>query len=149
MANVVSQIRSAIETQVKSVGSLTDADKLRYVFDIEANDKRVLENGWHVLPLDAVNAAGVNKFYTLDQSFEIILTKTAPRQQDDDQALTAIDDLYSLADDLFKDMLDTQLGLSFVLVVFDPSISAPELVLEGSAVALRIQLTVKYRQSVT
>lgn len=148
MANVVEQIRDKLEEKLLASTTLTSGDRLRYIFDVERNDSRIIGDGYGIRPLSATTPDGVTKFYTLDQDFEIILTKRVPRQQDDDDAIESILALYDRVDLFFKEVLNTQLDLGFVLVVFQQAIDEPEILGEGAYAVLRLQVTVKYRQSV-
>lgn len=147
MANIVQQIREKLDEKVRTATGLLVTDRLRFIFDVEKNDSRTVDDGFGVRYLGGFSASTVNKFYTIDQSFEIILTKRIPRQQDDDDALGSFNTLFDRADLIFKEILDTQIDLSFVLLVSEPSMDEPEILQDGSYAVLRLQVTVKYRQS--
>jgi hypothetical protein len=103
-----------------------------------------------VRPLDASPTQGVNRTYNMDHRFELILGDTIARAENDSQHLTSLQTMYDAADEIFKDLVQTKIGLpTLVLNVFDPSLSEPELLDENKIVILRMQLTVKYRSSLT
>ena len=83
MANLVEQIKDAIDAEVRTQTGLTTTDRLRKFFDIEQSDRRTIRNGYAVRPLAASTSDGIIKNYTLSQEFEVILTKAIPRQADD------------------------------------------------------------------
>ena len=146
MANLVEQIKDAIDAEVRTQTGLTTTDRLRKFFDIEQSDRRTIRNGYAVRPLAASTSDGVIKNYTLSQEFEVILTKAIPRQADDDDAQEAMYSMYDSADEILKAVLNSQLGIpTIILSATDPAISEFEILGDGQFAVLRIQFTVKYR----
>lgn len=144
MSTVVGDIRTAIDG---IVATETTWSKLRFIEDVSKNDERNLDQAYGVRPLDAPEGSTITKVYTLDHNFEVILSRTAPREQDDDDLIAAKDDLFEQAHKVLKATIDTKLGLpAVVIVVQAPSISEPEILDGLSAIVLRVGFSVKYRQ---
>jgi hypothetical protein len=149
MSATTSSIYTAI-LGVVATNAGASYQELPYVINVEKNDLRRIKNGYGVRYLEANASEGVTRHYTLDQRFEIILTTSNPRKNDDSDLLTATATLYDLIDDIFKDLVATKVGLpSLVLLVYEPSISEPEYLNDNDFIVLRHQVTVKYRSSTT
>ena len=150
MSTIVKSVYDAIKTEVSTTLGSTWLE-LKHLFEVENNDKRVLNRGYGVVPGEAVNNPSVLKVYTLDQTFEIILTRGMGREIDDSDKINALLDsgeLYDEASELAKALLNKTLGASTVIYnIFDFNMSAPEFT--ASAVVLRIQVTVKWRENLT
>lgn len=149
MSTYVTQITN----ETKSIASSTlgvEYKELRFVFDVAKNDIRSAEKAYGVRPLSAVTAESVTRFYTLDHEFELVLTDTIGRSDDDTQRQDAINIMYDKADEIFKAMIHTKINLaSFVLNVTSPSMSEPEIINDNKFVILRMQYNVKYRSALT
>lgn len=142
---------NAIVVAAKSVAAavLTDWVELRHVFDVAKNDFRNTRYAYGVRPLEADNAATVTGAYMLDHRFELILTQTVARTDDDSQIFTVLSDLYDKADQVYRQFENTKIGLgSTIALVTSPSLSEPE-ILTGTTVVLRMQFLVKYRHSIS
>jgi hypothetical protein len=145
LSTIVKTIYNTLKTNVSTVlGS--DWTELRYLFNIEANDRTTAKKGFGVIPLEAFNDPSVTKAYTLSQTYEIILTRTNVREIDDTDKIDALlDDLYNEASEIFKTVLETNIGLpANVLRVSTPSISAPEFL--ENYIVLRLQVNVRWRE---
>jgi len=145
MANTVEQIL----TQTKSIITNAlgaDYQELRYIYDIEKNNLREARLAYGVHPLDAASADTVTCYYTLDHSFEIILTDTFARGDSDAQRETALNTMYNKADEIFKDMVSRKVNLpTLVLNVFEPGLGNPEFLDDNKFIVLRMGYSIKYR----
>jgi hypothetical protein len=149
MANIVEQIISGVKTVAADQLGAT-YQEIPFVFEVEKNNVRTARLGYGVRPLEANFTTSVNKTYALDHRFELVLSDTIARTDSNVQHLAAINTMYDKADEIFKDLVQTKVGLpTLVLNVFDPSLSEPELLDENKIVILRMQFTVKYRSSLT
>ncbi len=147
MSTLVTQIRTGINTIITA--NLSTYSTMPFVFDPEKNDFRRVEKSYGIVALGAATNSenGVLKTYTLDHEFQILLARRFVKRDNDDNALTVIDDLYDQADTLFVKMLGTKLTLPLiVMTVHSPSMSEPE-ILENSAALLRLGFTVEYRNT--
>lgn len=125
---------------------------LAHVYDVSKNNIRQARLAYGVRPLKADPVTTVNRTYTLDQTFEIILTDTVARAADTDaQVTTVLETMYNKADEIFKLAVNTHLALpTQVLNVFDPRLLEPEIIDgETKVVVFRMQATVKHRSSLT
>lgn len=141
VSQIITQTLSVISTELGST-----YQQLRYVYDVEKNGLRGAYLAYGVRPLDASSAETICQNYTFDHGFEVILTNTIARTDSDSQATTALGTMYNKADEIFKALVNTKINLaSFVLNVFDPSMSEPEFLDDQKYVVLRMQYKVKYR----
>lgn len=147
MANTVQQIIA----QVKSLCASTlgaEYQELRRVHEVEKNSFRDAKLAYGVRPLGAVNAETVTRSYTLDHTFELILTSNVARNDDDSQHEDVMETLFDNADEMFKAMVNTKLSLPLVVMsVQEPGISDPEILDDQKVVVLRMQFVVKYRSN--
>ena len=148
MSTVVKSVYDALKSNVTTTLG-ADWTELRFLFDVEQNDQRTLEQGFGVTPLAAVDNPSILKTYTLDQDFQIILTRTQGREIDDTDKINALLDagfLYDQASEIFKSVLNTQLGIpAIVMSVSNPNMDAPLFL--ANAVVLNITVTVKWRET--
>lgn len=146
MANTISTIFDNLKAQVAAT---VDASflQLTHPRQLEKNDSRVLTKGWGLRFLDGPSTDTITKAYTIDQGFELILTRTNLRQENEVQVEDAEKLLFDEATDIMLPLINTNIGLTVgVSKVSAPSFSEPELVNDASFVALRVQFTVTYRQ---
>lgn len=145
MATVVQDIVNNSRTVISA--QLGDTwQELRHWYDVTKADYRSGTKGYNVRPLDASEDVTVNRFYTVDQGFELILVDTVARAQGDTERETVLFEMYNQIDEIFKDLVNTKInGTTNVLLVNGPNISEPEFLDENKFVVLRMQYTVKYR----
>lgn len=123
--------------------------QLADVYDVRKNDARAATKGYGMRPLEGVTPdQQVNRSYTMDQRFEVVLTDIIARGATDSELTATIGTMYNQADEIFKAMIATKVGYpAAVLNCFSPSISAPEILGDVGIVAVRLQFTVKYRSA--
>lgn len=145
--NIVSQIH----TNIKSVASTVLGGtwhELRRVFDPEQNDSRTAENAYGVRHGAASSADGVMRYYTMDHSFTVVLSRRFVDRLSDAEIQTVINDLYNKADSILVEVFLKKLSLpTIVLIVDNPSIAEPR-VLGNQSVILELSFNVKYRNAV-
>lgn len=149
MANIVEQIID----ESKSIATTTFGvtyQELRFFYDVEKNSVRGMRLAFAIRPLSASPAESVVGVYTVQHSFELILTDSVARADDDSQRETALDTMYSQADEFFKAIINSKINLpTIVLIVESPSFSEPEFVDDNKLVILRMQYDVRWRSSTT
>lgn len=147
MSNIVEHIFDQI-TSVTQDALGADYVPLRRVFDVEQNDSRTMEKAFGVRHGEAISADGVNRVYTMDHSFEIILVNRAVGRDGDSAIQETFNGLYDKADEVLKKIFLSKLNLpNIVLIVDSPSIDTPELLSNGAAM-LVVGFNVKYRQAI-
>lgn len=147
MAVIVSDIITGIRS-VASTALGAGWQVLRNWYEVEKNDVRSAAQAYNARPLGAIPVDGVMKYYTVDQTFELILTDVIARGHGDSERETALLVLYNKADEIFKDLHNTKVnGTSGVLLVSQPSLAEPEFLDEKKIIVLRMQFVVKYRGS--
>lgn len=144
--DIVSDVRAAILAQMATTLG-ADYQKLPYVLDLERNDVRRARLGYGCRALSSSpSEAQLNRSFTLDQGFEMILANTFAADVNDDQKQSAMDAMFDKADDIMKAIVNSKLGLApTVLFVGVPSYGEPELLRGAKLVSLRVQFIVKYR----
>ncbi len=124
--------------------------ELHFTRDLERNDDRIATKGYGVRFLDGPFTDTLTKSYTIDQGFEIVLTRTNLRQNDESQIEDAEKLLHDEMSDILKPLINSNLNATAgVLKVDQPSFSEPELFNEAHFVALRCQIVITYRQQIT
>lgn len=145
MSTIVQDITTGIETRIAAVW--TGSAILDYVLDVSKNNFDNANDRYGVRPLEAVTVAGVTRYYTLEQNFEIILTKEFINDHGDSKQREVSYVLYDKMDDVFKDLFQTKIGLSStVLNVGDLTLLDPEY-LKTTAIIKGV-VTVTYRKAV-
>lgn len=149
MATIVSQIITAAKAQIATTLGATYSE-LAFEIDLEKNNFRSNDKRYGFIPLEAANnETSINRYYTLDHRFNLILTQQADIRQSDADLRAVREDLYDKMDELFQAFILTKLGLSSIIMLIDsPEIEAPEYLEDNRLVVLRGTITIKYRQSI-
>jgi hypothetical protein len=149
MATTVSTIFNNFKALV--VANLpVEFQEIPYPREIEKNDTRRLDKGYALRLLDGPFTDTLTKAYTIDQGFEILLTRTNPRQGDESQVESAELFLFDAATDILIDVINKKANTpGIVLKVDQPNFGAPELVRDSEFVLLRVGVTITYRQQLT
>lgn len=147
MSNIVEQIITAGKSQLSTTLGASYSE-LDYVIELEKNNFRNRTTRYGFIPLGADTGESViNKVYTLDHSFQIILTQPTFNRQNDAGLISATNTLYDKMDDIFKDFMNKKLGLNTIILnIQEPSIEEPEYLEDNDLVALRGNVVIKYRQ---
>lgn len=117
------------------------------VYDLDKLDGRTGEKAYGVRALSGAenNESNVLGRYTLDHSFEMLLSRTCPGKRDDEELTDAIEGMYNSMDEIYRDIVVTKLGLSSaVLLVTGLSLLEPEILKGGQMAVLRAQFQVRY-----
>lgn len=142
---IVSDIQDALKAQVATLLG-ADWHELTHRHVLEKNADRIRSNGYGVLALGAFSVSGVTNYYTVQHTFEVILTGTIPSSVDDSDRETVLKTLFDKADIIFKNTLGGKLSLpATILVINNPEISQPEIFETEAFVALRFRMDVTYR----
>lgn len=148
MANTVKDIIDNSRTVMINTLALSGDtwQQLRNFYDIEKNDIRSAAKAFGIKPLSAAPENTVTNFYTVDHTFEIILTDTITRVEGDSERETALTEIYNQLDEIFKQLQNSKInGTANVLLVSQPSISEPEFLDDNKFLVVRAQYVVKYR----
>lgn len=149
MSSTVSSVMTALlSTIATAVG--TGWQELVHVQDLSKLNERTAKKGYGMRPMDATAVETPIRSYTLDHAFEIVLTDTLARVENDEEYRAVLATLYDKADEVFKRIILTKLGLpSLVVNVTGPSISQPEIGPKKIFIALRMRVLVKHRSAIT
>lgn len=149
MATIVSDIITAAESLAATTFGAT-YQRLVFVYDVGKNTVNQAKLAYGVRPLAAIPVDGVMKTYTVDHTFELVLTDTIARALSDDERRSTLNTMYDKADEFFKAAVNTKLSNpNVVWVVQSPSMSEPEFLDDHKYVILRMQFVVKYRSSLS
>lgn len=146
---IVTQLLTATKAQVSAaLGSAFI--ELPFGIDPQLNSKIMSNNRYSVVPGDATETTGVNRFYTMDHNFIINLTNGYVQMKGTDAGKqTASNDLMNKAHDVYTKLFQTRCGLpSSVMNVKNLSIAAPVYFEEEDAVLITFTLTITYRQAI-
>lgn len=148
--NIKTQAKTIIVAQLTaSLGSAPI--RLKFIYEVEKNDARVLRNGYGIRALGAIpSAASITQAITLDQDFEVILTDTVPNSSNDDQREDVVDKLFSSGEDISAEFINTRINIPLtVLKVSQPTFQLPEFLDGKKALVFRMLVTVTYRIALT
>lgn len=149
MANIVENIMTNIEASAVTILGAS-YQKLLFTSDVSKNDSRHIALGYGVRPLSAASSISITRAYTLDHTFELILTDLVARYISDAEKAIIINIMYDKCDQLFISMVNSKLSLpSSVLSVSSPSIAEPEFLEDQKFVVFRMQFVVKYRSLIS
>lgn len=149
MANIVQNIMTNIEASAVTILGAS-YQKLLFTSDVSKNDSRHIALAYGVRPLSAASSISITRAYTLDHTFELILTDLVARYISDAEKAIIINIMYDKCDQLFVSMVNSKLSLpASVLSVSSPSISEPEFLEDQKFVVFRMQFVVKYRSLIS
>jgi len=124
--------------------------ELNHIYDLTKNNIRLQKLGFAIRPLSADSVDSILKNYTLDHIFELILTDTTVRNDDDAVTETKFNTMFEKGHDFFKALVNTKINLATsVLNIQEPAFGEPEILPEVKLLVLRMQYTVKYRIALT
>ena len=140
--NLVTQVHDEL---VSRCGTILGADwvRLKKVFDPTQNDFRSIAKGFGVRHGAASPDADATKVFILSHTFDIVLTSRAANRDSDIEIQTRLNELYSKADDIFKDAVRSKLELYFVTHVDGLKFAEPQ-VLNNGAILLTASIDVRY-----
>lgn len=143
---LVSGIHTSLTNAVSGfLGS--DWTKLRYFRDLDKNDERTFDKGYYVVIGSGTPVDSVINSYTIDQDFDIILTRVNPRHEtSDDGTIEIIKELHDYAEDIMQLLSTTNASNSNVCLIGEPSFSEPEILKDGKYINLTFSFIIKYRK---
>ena len=141
VSNIITQTKLIAQTELGA-----SYQELRFVQDVARNHLRGARLSFGVRPLGAIPVSTVTNYYTVDQTFEIILADSIARKDDDSEKEASLGEMYDQADEIFKAMINSKINLAAsVLSVSQPTYLEPEIYDDQSMVVLRMQCVVKWR----
>jgi hypothetical protein len=147
MSDVVETILDAMNTEVAS--ELTDFTELAYKIEIERNSYRQNDSRYGIIPGQVSQLAGTNQYVQVEQTFEVVLTKSFARADiNDEQQLGKAIDLYENMYSVYKRLVTTKAGApQYVALITGLDIQNPQYLNEEKVVVLRSTLRINYRFS--
>lgn len=146
MATLVQDIVEAFESEIATELGATYSE-LIYKYDIEKNSFRTNDKRYGVIPLFAETVEGVLCHYTMDQTFQVVLTHGYVSGVDSSDKESKLFLLYDKMSEITKMAYSKKLGLSSTVLNINPvSIDDPEFLEENKVVILRGNYVVRYRE---
>jgi hypothetical protein len=129
---------------------LPTAAPLDHRYDILKNKFTRNSNRYGVLPLGGDNSIGILKHYTIDRTFQVILTEDYGKNSMTDEGIrNAVNELHDRLDTIYKRLYHNKAGLSnIILNVILSSDEDAEVIDEHKVVVLRANMEVKYRNRI-
>lgn len=141
----ISDLVTNIKNIVSSVLGQNYAE-LPFGYDITQNSKIVGRKGYAVLPLGTNEVESINRAFTIDQTYEIILNDVfLPSSTNDSSKRIAIITLYDLMCDIYKELVIQKAGYSQTLNIYNMTIGDPETYEDSDFVTLRMKVSIKHR----
>ena len=142
---VMEDLKNSINTRLAAL--FPTFQELDYVEEVENNNWNQIEKGYGTRALTANEIDGVNKRYTVNQVYEVILTERYLHSSTDETHLQSTSfDLRSKCLDIYKDMINTKAGLpSEVMNVHTVLIDEPEVETESKVIIQRMEFSIIYR----
>lgn len=136
---------SSVKTRVAAVLGGTYSE-LAYTNDIKKNSFKGTFKRYGVISLSSREVEGILRYTTIEQTFEVTLVDSFINQSmTDAQELAKGPILHDLLLDIYKDLVSTRVGSNAsVIQVMGFSANEPETI-EGPAVIVKGQFTIKYR----
>lgn len=148
MSNQIEDIKDAIVARLEVILP-SGYQALAYQEDVFQNNWNQVPLGYGVRALEAAEVSGVNKVYTLSQTYEVILTERYLQSQVGDEKLR--EKSYDLREQglvVYKDMVNNKAGLpGSVMNVSNLFIAEPEIDVESKVVVQRIEFIILHRIS--
>lgn len=123
--------------------------ELAFLEDIAKNSFRTSNNRYGVRALEASQLPGVTKNITLNQEFEVVLTKGYIQSSIDDTSQVAASlDLRAECLSIYKSLVNTKAGLpGTVLNITDFILQEPQYLDDDKVVIQRASMNIQYRYS--
>jgi hypothetical protein len=143
-------VKEIIEEVKLTVEGLIPFTRLDYEYEIIKNSERGLSKRFGFIPkgADFVEGSALG-FTTMDHTFELILTDDYQNKDDDSAQRIALENLYSEAHKVLKDLQKKSISLPTsgyrVLLISGVNFDDPEHFNENSSVVLRTSFIIKYR----
>ena len=147
--NYVEQITSSMITEAQTaLGG--DYKELCYFYDLEKNGFNSNAKRFGVIPVEAKSVLTVAKAYTLDHSFQLIVTDNYFNKEDGDISQREVaNQIYDKVDEVTARIYASKVGIpSIVFFVSLDSISEPEFLEDDNVVAIRANYIIKYRRNI-
>lgn len=148
MSSNATTLISTIKTRVAQVLGATYSE-IAYALDLSKNSFKGNFKRYGVLAKGSSETSSVNRYVTIDQTFELILTDSFMNTAMSDSLEQAKGpSLHDLAFDIYRDLVNSKAGSpSFVLLVNNLSISEPE-TMDGNVVVVKATFNIKYRNAI-
>lgn len=144
MSNPVGAILTALKTEVSTLLGASYKE-LKYVYNLEDNDKRAMQKAYGVGVRSGNTVSGVVKAATVDQVFFVTICDHINNRSNDESQRTVISNLYEQIDTLTKNIFQKKVNApTVVLSVQDFALNEPE-VIDKNSLAITVEYTIKYR----
>lgn len=146
MSDVMRDIKEAMETEIQTELGIS-YKPLAYVENVQKNSLRTSSERFGVRVLFGSQVPGVTRYYTITQSFEVVLSKgyIESALDDSEQVTKAFDNRENLLA-IYKRLVNTKCGIpSLVMNVFNLNIAEPEYLEDDKVAVQRATMDITYR----
>ena len=148
MPSVAETIIDQIEVHINTL--LPDYKKSPFVYALELNNRKTSSQVYSIRPGSALNVQSNTRAITLDQVFEVYLSRSFVKSNQNDESLQR--KILEISEDhetLYREVFLRRLTGGEVLIVQGVDILDPEIDFENDFVSITASYTIKYRNSIT
>jgi len=143
----VSSILNSLQLQIADTLGATWRE-LDYIYDLEANNSKNIDNRFGVGTLSGSSVSGVNKALTMDFNFFVVLTKSFVNRSSEENQRTNLSEIYDLFELINAEIFQKKLNNANILLVSDLEYNDPE-VIDSNGISVKVNFTIKYRNQTT
>lgn len=148
MPSVAELIMDQIEVHINTL--LPSYDKSPFVYSLELNNRKTSKQVYSIRPGSALNVQSVTRAITLDQVFEVYLSKAYTNVSQNDLSLQEkVLEIMADHETLYKEVFLRRLAGGEVMIVQGVDLLDPEIDFDNHFVSITASYTVKYRNSIT
>jgi len=146
MSVLINDLLAGIKTRVSTVlGS--EFSELPFLIDVSQNNFNQNHNRYGVIPQASFETDSVTKYVTMEQVFQVVLTKAfiddGISDADKQAKRTELQDLFL---DIYKDLINTKAGVpSIVMNITDLNVEDAEYLDEEKVVVMKASINILYR----
>jgi hypothetical protein len=146
MSDEMRDIKEAMESEIQAELGVS-YKPLAYIEDVQKNSFRTSSDRFGVRALTGNQVSGVTRYFTITQSFEVVLSKGYIESAIDDseQVEKAYDNRENVLA-IYKRLVNNKCGIpSVVMNVFTLTVSEPEYLVEDKVAVQRATMDITYR----
>jgi hypothetical protein len=138
----VSSILTSLENQIATTLGASWSE-LDYVYDLESNNSKNINNRYGVGTLAGDSVSGTTKAITVDFGFFVVLTKCMVNRSSDAKQRVVLSEIYDQFEEINKAVFQKKLNNANILLVSELSYDEPEVIHNGLSV--KVNFIIKYR----
>lgn len=147
MDSIVQTLITYLEESVQS--AIPTISKSKHYYDFNKNDSVKNNHIFAVRPSSARNTPGTIRSVTIEQDFEIEISRDYIEKSTDDSSLrNAIDEIYQDNEKIIREISLRRTTLQNILFIGQPSFERPEVNENQKSVSITFTYPVTYRKSI-